>query len=235
MIEFDDFIQVAGVVDQAEAELLVNSGVRYLGFPLRLPVHRPDLSEEQAACIIRNLRPPARGVLITYLNQADEIIEFCQSLGTSIVQLHGDIDVSELRIVKERRPGLAIIKSLVVGLHPMKELLEVAERTAPHVDAYITDTFDPKTGASGATGKTHDWSISRQLVERSSRPVILAGGLTPENVRAAILAVRPAGVDAHTGIEDAWGRKSEEKVRQFVGEAKKAFQMVRPHGKVSSC
>jgi phosphoribosylanthranilate isomerase len=98
------------------------------------------------------------------------------------------------------------------------------------VDAFITDTFDPKTGASGATGITHDWSVSHRLVERSDRPVILAGGLTPENVRKAILAVNPAGVDSHTGVEDAAGRKSREKVEKFVTEAQAAYRKLKEDG-----
>jgi len=115
----------------------------------------------------------------------------------------------------------------VIGLHPIEQLLELVKRTAPYVDAYMTDTFDPRTGASGATGKTHDWHVSRQFVQQSPRPVILAGGLHAGNVRDAILAVRPAGVDAHTGLEDVAGRKSEEKVRKFVSEAREAFRLIR--------
>jgi phosphoribosylanthranilate isomerase len=64
-------------------------------------------------------------------------------------------------------------------------------------------------------------------VERSDRPVILAGGLTPENVRQAIAEVRPAGVDAHTGVEDSTGRKSREKVLKFLSEAREAFALLR--------
>lgn len=225
-MEIRDFIQVAGVRDQAEANLLVKCGVRYLGFPLRLPVHQEDLSEQAAATIIRHLAPPAHGVLITYLHQAREIVEFCRALGVSIVQLHGDIEASELRRLKERHPSLAIIKSLVIGRQPVEQLLHFVQRTASSVDAYITDTFDPETGAAGATGKTHDWRVSKQLVHHSPRPIILAGGLNPRNVRDAILAVRPAGVDAHTGLEDETGRKSEEKVKQFVGAAQEAFRLI---------
>jgi phosphoribosylanthranilate isomerase len=232
-VESNGLIQVAGVIDQAEADMLVQSGVRYLGFPLRLPVHEEDLSEQAAALIIRNLRAPAHGVLITYLNQASEVVELCNLLGASIVQLHGDIETSELRRIKELKPSLAIIKSLVIGLHPVEQLLGVIERTASQVGAYITDTFDPQTGASGATGKTHDWRVSRQLVRESPRPVILAGGLHPGNVRAAILEVCPAGVDAHTGLEDASGRKSEQKVKQFVAEARAGFQLMRPGAPIS--
>jgi phosphoribosylanthranilate isomerase len=225
--EFDELVQVAGVIDQAEADMLVQSGVRYLGFPLRLAVHREDLSDVAASSIIRGLEPPARGVLITYLDKADDILDLCDSLGASVVQLHGEIDACELRKVREKHPRLAIIKSLVIGQHPTERLLEVVERTAALVDAYITDTYDPRTGATGATGKTHDWRVSSELATRSPRPVILAGGLHPGNVRAAILEVRPAGVDAHTGLEDASGRKSEEKVRKFVAEARAAFRMIR--------
>ena len=222
-----DFIQVAGVIDQAEAEMLVRSGVHYLGFPLRLSVHHEDLSEQAARTIIRNLKPPTRGVLITYLDRATDVIEFCRSMGASIVQLHGDIEAFELRRIKQHEPDLAIIKSLVVGQHSMEKLIETIRSTAAHVDAYITDTFDAETRASGATGKTHDWKVSRQLVQQSPWPVILAGGLSPDNVQEAILEVRPAGVDAHTGLEDASGRKSEEKVKRFVVEAKEAFRKIR--------
>lgn len=207
--------------------MLVRCGVQYLGFPLRLPVHEEDLSEEAASRIIRSLKPPVCGVLITYLDQAGDIVELCDSLGASIVQLHGDIEPSVLREIKQRRPDLSIIKSLVIGLHSIERLLGIVERTASHVDAYITDTFDPRTGASGATGKTHDWRVSRQLVRESPRPVILAGGLCPGNVRAAILEVRPDGVDAHTGLEDACGRKSEQRVAKFVAEAREAFRLLR--------
>jgi phosphoribosylanthranilate isomerase len=225
-VDTKEVIQVAGVIDQAEAELLVKTGVQYLGFPLRLPVHQEDLSEHEAAAIIRTLQPPTRGVLITYLNRASEIAEFCAALGATVVQLHGDIAISELRSLKEHHPHLTIIKSLVIGLHPEEQLLELVERTTPYVDAYITDTFDPTTGAAGATGKTHDWRVSKRFVQYASRPVILAGGLYPGNVREAILEVQPAGVDAHTGLEDGTGRKSEEKVRTFVREAREAFRLL---------
>lgn len=216
-------IQVAGIRDPEEADLMIRCGVRYLGFPLRLPVHAEDLSEAEAAAIIRNLPPAAVAILITYLDQADAILDFCRSLGVSIVQLHGDIAVAELRRIKSSNPGLSIIKSLVIGRHSQDELQRLVRTSAPHVDAFITDTFDPATGASGATGKTHDWALSRQLVELSPRPVILAGGLNPDNVRAAIQAVRPFGVDAHTGLEDSSGRKCEAKVRKFMREAQGAL------------
>ena len=222
----ENVIQIAGVIDAAEAEMLQQCGVRYLGFPLRLPVHREDLTEREAAMIIKGLAPPVFGVLITYLNKANEITAFCHALGARIVQLHGEIDCNELKRLRRVDPTLTVIKSLVVGMHNDKTLEAILRDLSPLVDAFITDTFDPRSGASGATGKTHDWRVSRRLVELSDRPIILAGGLTPENVKRAILEVGPAGVDSHTGVEDSIGRKSREKVEKFLSEADEAFRLV---------
>jgi phosphoribosylanthranilate isomerase len=216
-------IQVAGIRDRAEADLVQECGVRYLGFPLRLPVNREDLTEPEAAAIIRSLRPPARGVLIIYLDEAEAIADFCRALGATMVQLHGGILAGELARLRELEPGLTIIKSLVVGLHPMSALERLVMELGPLVDGFLTDTYAPETGAAGATGRTHDWALSRRLVELSPRPVILAGGLTPANVRQAIAVVRPAGVDVHTGVEDASGRKDRAKLLAFVAEASAAF------------
>ena len=222
-VKFQNYIQIAGVIDQTEAQLLVNCGITCLGFPLRLPVHKEDLSEESAAQIIQTFQPPVYGVLITYLDRAEEIHTLCAKLGTPIVQLHGEISESELEHLKTLAPNLQIIKSLVVRQDNAIELGETAHRLAPYVDAFITDTFDPTTGATGATGKTHDWSVTRRLIESTLRPIILAGGLTPENVRTAILEVRPAGVAVHTGVEDATGRKTRDQILQFLSETREGF------------
>jgi phosphoribosylanthranilate isomerase len=221
---FHDFVQVAGVRDIDEANLLMECGIRYLGFPLRLPVNTEDLSEPAAAAIIRSLRPPSYGVAITYQDSAHDIIEVMDYLGAPLVQLHGDIAPLELAKLKRLRPELAVIKSLVIGKQPYEDLVDTVQRLSAFVDAFITDTFDPATGASGATGKTHDWALSRRLVALATKPVILAGGLTPANVRDAIRVVGPAGVDAHTGVEDAAGRKDPAKVRRFVAEAYAGFE-----------
>lgn len=218
-----NLIQIAGIIDRAEAQMLVNAGVDWLGFPLRLPVHREDISEGEAAAIIHKLPPPHAGVLITYLDRALEVLALCRALGTNIVQLHGAISPAETRKLHELDPDLLMIKSLIVRGDNFTALRERVERFSPYVDAFITDTHDPDSGADGATGKTHDWSISRRLTELSPRPLILAGGLRPENVRDAIMTVRPAGVDAHTGVEGPGGRKSPEKIARFVAEAREAF------------
>lgn len=219
-------IQIAGVIDQVEADLLVRHGATLLGFPLRLTVHREDLSEEAAAAIIRQLPPSCGGVLITYLDRADAILKFCRQLGLRHVQLHGDLSPKEAARLREGDADLFVIKSLVVRASNLEQLEAEVRQLGPWVDAFITDTFDPRTGASGATGRTHDWSVSGALVKLSPHPVILAGGLRPDNVHDAILRVRPAGVDVHTGVEAPDGRKDDRLVARFIEEAQRGFRAV---------
>jgi len=217
-------IQVAGVIDRAEAMLLSECGVTHIGFPLRLPVHHEDVCDDEAASIIKAIAPPVKAVLITYLDTASRIIELADKLGVAVVQLHGDVDLSEVRAVRTRRPTLALWKSLVVKKNNSHELAKRVRIYGESVDAFVTDTFDPATGAEGATGKTHDWNVSRRLVAMSDTPVILAGGLTPGNVREALLRVGPSGVDAHTGVEGSDGRKRKDLVTMFVQEALEGFR-----------
>lgn len=216
-------IQVAGIIDVEEAKMLMELGVEYLGFPLRLPVNKEDLTEEHAIEVIKNINPPHKAVLITYLDNAQEIINFCDKLNVKVVQLHGSIELDELKKLKTLRKDIEVIKSLVITGDNFDELEEIVTTLTPWIDLYITDTFDPDTGASGATGKTHDWKISRRLIELSPKHVIIAGGLNPSNVREAILATKPAGVDVHTGVEAAIGRKDFELTKKFISECKQGF------------
>ncbi|WP_340561967.1 phosphoribosylanthranilate isomerase [Streptomyces sp. GSL17-111] len=223
MLSVKNLVQVAGVIDAAEAAMLVEEKTDWLGFPLRLPSGKDDISEAAATEIISGLRPPHAGVLISYLTKADEVAAFCSELGVTAVQLHGDVEAAELRALKAARPELYVLKSLVVKEDNADELLKLVDEVADCVDMFITDTFNPATGAKGATGLTHDWSVSAELVRRSPKPLMMAGGLNPDNVAEAIRQVRPAAVDAHTGLEGADGRKDRAKVRRFVSESRRAF------------
>jgi phosphoribosylanthranilate isomerase len=219
-------IQIAGIIDNTEAQMLVNAGVHYLGFPLRLAFHKEDIPEEEVGKIIRSLKPPHHGIVITYLQKAEDILKLCDKVSARHVQLHGDISPNEMAHLRKRDDTLFVIKSLIVKNNNLSELKIQLTTYSPYVDAFITDTYDPETGACGATGKTHNWDISTQLVSVSPKPVILAGGLRPDNVRNAILSVKPAGVDAHTGVESSNGRKDPHLVRKFIAEARDAFVMI---------
>ena len=214
-------VQIAGIIDLDEAEMVAAAGADFLGFPLRLKDGREDLSEDEAREIIAAIATPS--VCITYLQRAAEIASLCDALSAPWVQLHAPISRGELRALRASRPDLGIIKSLVVTRDNLQALEQEVIDLSPHVHAFITDTYDPATGRSGATGKTHDWAVSRRLVECSPRPVILAGGLHPENVYDAIVSVKPAGVDAHTGVEAPDGRKDKALIRRFVSEAARGF------------
>jgi phosphoribosylanthranilate isomerase len=223
---FQNTIQIAGVRDLAEARLLESLGVDFIGFPLRLGFHKPDVSEERARMIIASLKAPKRAVLITYETSAKALSDFCRFLGVSMVQLHGDVSSEGVQGLRRERPELTLIKSLIVRPEfgrDAQPLMETAREYEPWVDAFITDTFDPQTTACGATGLTHDWTISRQLARHLTKPLILAGGLNPRNVYDAIKQVGPAAVDAHTGVEGPGGEKSAELVTRFLSEARRAF------------
>ncbi len=219
----EGIVQIAGIRSAPEAAMLLESGVDWLGFPLRLEVHREDLTAESVAQIVSSLGMEDRAVLITYLEDATEIAGLAACTGCRRVQLHGRIALKETRRLREIFPGLFLIRALVVKPGNLQELIRECRQMGPHVDAFITDSWDPLTGARGATGKTHDWDVSRQIVLAAPKPVFLAGGLTPKNVGQAIRQVGPAGVDAHTGVEAPGGMKDPRLVRAFVEEARKAF------------
>lgn len=235
MSNLTELIQVAGACSAQEALMLARCGATHVGLPLRLAVHKPDLSEDAARDLVVSLSGRAKAVLITYIEDAREALALCRYLGVAAVQLHGPMPLDEVRRLREAAPKLYVIKSLVVGTRPEADILADAKAHAPFVDAFLTDTFDPVTGATGATGKVHDWAVSERLARALPRPLILAGGLTADNVAEAILAVRPAGVDAHTGLEDAQGAKDEALVRRFVAEARRAFDLLRGAGLAKAC
>jgi phosphoribosylanthranilate isomerase len=214
-------IQVAGVHDAEETRELLALGTDIVGLPLRLTVNEEDITEDKAAELSRAF--PGSCCLITYLDTVEEIVSFSRFLEIDYVQLHGPVDPAIMPVLRNQLPHVKFIKSLVIGTMPDKELHATMNAFSPYVWAFITDTYDPSTGAEGATGLTHDWKISRELVEASRRPVILAGGLNPDNVEEAIMTVRPHGVDVHTGVENASGRKDPDLVHEFVKRAKAAF------------
>lgn len=218
--ELEGAVQIAGVHDLAEAEALLACGVDFIGLPLRLPDGREDLSEAAAIELFAALAGRVGRVLITYERDAEAIAGFADALACDWVQLHGDLEQEAVAALRRLRPDLGLIKALVVGADDVFARLQAH---ASHVDAFITDTFDPATGRRGATGQVHDWATSRAVVEASPVPVILAGGLDADNVAEAIAAVGPAAVDAHSRVEGADGRKDPQRVRQFVMRARAAF------------
>ncbi|MBI4961667.1 MAG: phosphoribosylanthranilate isomerase [Desulfomonile tiedjei] len=210
-----------------EALFCCEVGVGALGFTLGLPDGFHDnLTEDKARSIIAKLPQSVLPVLITYISAADEACRLVRHIGAAAVQFHGGIANEELFTFRKACPDARMIGRVTVD---DESALERAGSFKPPLwDAIILDSFDPGTGRRGATGMTHDWSISAEIVQRSSLPVILAGGLNPDNVAEAVLKVRPAAVDAHTGLEEAGGARSPAKIKAFAETALKAFDLLSP-------
>ena len=211
-------VQIAGVSSLEEALAAAAAGADALGLTLRLPSGVHDgLTETKARDLIARLPPFVSSVAITYVRTAREAVELCRYLGVTTLQLHGDFPVGDLRLIRAALPHLKLIRAVHVTGPQAVTHARALER---HVDAIILDTYDPETGRGGATGTTHDWTISRAVVAAVSVPIILAGGLTPENVAEAVAAVSPWGVDVHTGVEDPDGARNLEQIRAFIARAK---------------
>ncbi len=213
-------VQIAGISTLDDARAVERAGADAIGFTLALPGGPHNgLDERRARAIIRALPPLIIPVLITYETRAATVVPLCRYLGVSTVQLHARPDPREIAAIRAALPGVKVILAVhVTGEEAVAEALALA----PHADALILDTYDPVTGRRGATGRTHDWSISRRIVERVAVPVMLAGGLTPDNVADAIRRVRPWAVDTHTGVERPDGSTDHERVRAFVRAARRA-------------
>ena len=207
-------IQIAGVSSIEDSIRLINLGVEGLGFTLRLPsgIH-DNLTEEKARQIIAELPPFVGSVLISYITNPIEAVDFCKYLGVNTIQLHAPVEKGVMAEIKKHLPNIKIIKSVNVI---DESAVDEAKKYAEEADAIILDTYDPKSGRHGATGLTHDWTISRKIVESCNKPVILAGGLNPDNVAEAIRKVQPWGVDVHTGIENPDGSPNHKKAVDFV-------------------
>jgi len=220
-------VQVAGVSSLEEALFCCKVGVGALGFTLGLPdgIH-DDLTADKARSIIQNLPKNVLPVLITYISKADHACGLARYIGAAAVQFHGGISTAELLAFRKACPETKTIGRVTVQ---DESALEAALGfRSPLWDAIILDSFDPGTGRLGATGISHDWSISARIVQVSALPLILAGGLNPDNVTEAVRIVRPHAVDAHTGLEEPDGTRSLAKIEAFTRAALKAFELISP-------
>jgi phosphoribosylanthranilate isomerase len=211
-------VQIAGISSLDDALAAERAGADALGFTVRLPSGVHDgLTEATARGVIATLPPFITSVAITYVDTARTAVDLCRYLGVTAIQLHGPFPSHDLPLIRAALPHLKLIRAVhVTG----PEALAQARALERRVDALILDTYDPATGRQGATGKTHDWAISRQIVDQVRVPVILAGGLTPANVADAIRAVRPWAVDVHTGVEHPDGRRDLPALRAFIKRAR---------------
>jgi phosphoribosylanthranilate isomerase len=207
-------VKICGITNAEDARAACEAGVDAIGLNF-YPRSPRALSVNQAA-ELRAQIPSGVQVFGVFVNaEVAEVMEIFRNVRLHALQLHGDespITVAQLARIAP------VFKALRVG----PDFSAVTLESYPGVSGFLFDTADAGPGQYGGTGRLADWEVAQQ-VARSHR-VILAGGLNADNVAAAILQVRPYGVDVASGVEVSPGAKNHAQLREFVREARRADQ-----------
>ena len=195
------------------ARAALNAGADFLGFNFYVKSPRFTTLENAHGLSLRNLEDKATTVGI-FVNEAgpDVVREKAQASGVDLIQLHGDEDA---RFCKQLGPD-RVIKALRVGID-----FDPQQVVGFPAKAILLDAFDAKL--YGGTGLTVNWTKASEAAKLA--PVILAGGLGPGNIAAAIREVRPYAVDVNSGVEISPGRKDIEKLRAIRSEIDAEFEV----------
>jgi phosphoribosylanthranilate isomerase len=214
-------VQIYEVQTPEEAVALARLGVDHIGVLVGDGAFPRELSVEQAKAIFAATPSGAKRVALSLSSELAEVERVVRETRPDIIQVQAgieDFSVAMTRVLKARFPEIPVMRAIPVI---DESSIEVADAYRGAADFLLLDSYDAGSKQFGALGLTHDWSLSRRIVARASVPVILAGGLGPENVAEAIAAVQPAGVDSQTKTNLAGGpAKDLEKVRRFVDAAK---------------
>lgn len=210
-------IKICGIKTERDLGMAINAGADAVGFITEVPVDSPrKLSLSEASRLILKVPVFVASVLVIMPENAEQAIQMIRTAGPTAVQIHNILALPELKKIRET--GVKLIKTVTVAQDAMPETLikQVSELNGI-ADAVLLDTaLDGKTGG---TGVPHNWEVSSEIVLHAGMPVILAGGLKPENVRDAVRNVRPYAVDTASGVETD-GRKDEKKVIAFIRNAR---------------
>jgi phosphoribosylanthranilate isomerase len=200
-----------GSVD--EAWTAVRRGAAALGLVSEMPSGPGVIPEHAISAIAAAMPPPIATFLLTCRQDAASIIAQQRRLRTNTLQLCDRLVTGSYDELREALPGVGIVQVVHVS---GPESVEEAVRAAPHVDALLLDSGNQGLSVKelGGTGRVHDWVTSRRIREAEPVPVFLAGGLRPDNVRAAIDEVGPFGLDLCTGVRTG-GRLDPEKLDLF--------------------
>lgn len=211
--------KVCGIRNLDDALTALRSGADALGFLVGIThVAEDKISAQEAANIIAQLPPFISTVMVTHLTDREEIVSVAKALGVTTVQIHDYIPPQDVAYVKEDLPMCKIIKA--IHIQSEEAALALMRCFEPVCDALLLDSRTQDR--LGGTGIVCDWDISKKIVDSCSIPVILAGGLTADNVADAVRKVQPYGVDANSGLETSDGWKDGDKIRRFVLNAASA-------------
>jgi len=203
------WVMITGVTRVEDALIAHDLGVDALGLLVEQgqPSENSFISPEVATSItsiMKNLSPVCECMLVTHIVDVQEIVDLASIIGVTTLQLPGNITPEDIIDIKNKLPDIRVIKSLHVVDN---SCIESAKKYIGIADAIELDTIDVTTSRIGGTGKTHDWNISRKVVQecKDKEPIILAGGLDSDNVENAIQTVKPSGVDVSSSVKDSEG------------------------------
>jgi phosphoribosylanthranilate isomerase len=206
-------VKVCCIASVDEMRAAVECGASAVGLVSAMPSGPGVIEEELIAEIAARVPPPVATFLLTCRQDADSIVEQQRRCRVNTLQLCDRVERGVYAELRTRLPGVSIVQVIhVTGEESFDEALGVA----PHVDALLLDSGNQSLAVKelGGTGRTHDWRVSRSIVEASPAPVFLAGGLKDENVAEAVEAVRPFGLDVCSGVRTE-GRLDAEKLKRF--------------------
>lgn len=202
------FVKICGITNEEDALLAVAMGADAVGFNFA-PGSSRQIAVNQARDIARRLPPEVMTVGIFRDEASQRVVEMVNAAGLHGVQLHGHETPAEGKWIRQR------VQFLI-------QVFSAGDRMLERVDDYTAADAIMIDGATPGSGQVFDWVLAEGLP--LTRRVILAGGLTPDNVGDAVAQVRPWGVDVATGVEREPGRKDASKVMRFINEAKDAAE-----------
>lgn len=220
------FTQIYSIQTPEEALACIDAGADRIGVLVGRPGGKFPcaVSEETCQDIYRAIGDKAVKVLISVKSDPEEIIAETKRLRPDVLHLCAEYDGNAAfkKELNEKVPGVKLMEAVGVEDH---SAVDEAVRKAQFADILILDSVSRYVPGVGAAGVTHDWSIDKEIVEKVNIPVIVAGGLGPDNVEKVIEEVHPAGVDSltKTSIKENGViiRKDIDKVREFCTKAKK--------------
>lgn len=214
--------QICAVESFEEAKILVEIGVDYIGVVVGIADKYPGvLNPEQAKTVLLGVTGQAKKVVLPFTESLKDIAAIAKETNPDILHIVADPSVfllTDFIALKKQVPHIKIIRTIPVT---DEKSIGLAKEYDGIADYLLLDSRSKKNNQIGITGETHDWNMSRKIVQSVSVPVILAGGLGPDNVVEAILTVNPFGVDSKTKTEIPESNKKDiEKIKNFVRLAK---------------
>lgn len=208
-------VKICGITRPEDLAFAVDAGADAVGFLVGIASSPRNLTIEKAEELLRQVPIFVDSVVVTAPQDIEGLAEICDKLRPTAIQIHGKKHLETTEIRKRLR-DTQLIKTIYVDPNALNKTTIANSKI---FDAILLDSFT--RDRYGGTGKVHDWKLSRQIREAvDPTPVILAGGLRPENVREAILTVHPYAVDVASGVELQPGIKDPKKVKAFVENAK---------------